>query len=83
VYTTIGYGHYAPVTDEGRAAVMLYALLGIPMLLALLADLGKLLTGFLNAVWTRFRQSLAFVTTVNQSAAVCDRFWTPDTHDSG
>lgn len=44
VFTTIGYGHPTPKTDAGRAATMIYAIFGIPILLMVLADLGKLLT---------------------------------------
>lgn len=61
VYTTIGYGHYAPVTDNGRLAVMIYALFGIPLLLTLLADWGTLLTWVLNAFWTKVGQTVAYL----------------------
>lgn len=43
MFTTIGYGHYYPVTVEGRIATMLYAVVGIPLVLAVLSDLGTTL----------------------------------------
>lgn len=48
VVTTLGYGHLSPSTDSGRAVTMVYALLGIPIFLAVLADYGKLLTRILK-----------------------------------
>lgn len=39
-----GYGHIAPVTRMGRAATIAYACVGIPLLLMVLADLGRLFT---------------------------------------
>lgn len=59
VITTIGYGHYVPVTYAGRVAVMIYALIGIPMVLAMLTDFGKLLTNCLNNLWSRLHYALA------------------------
>ncbi|XP_070576747.1 potassium channel subfamily K member 18-like [Ptychodera flava] len=43
VFTTIGYGHMAPVTKGGRVFCMLYAFFGIPLLMLVLVDLGMLL----------------------------------------
>ncbi|XP_006824863.1 potassium channel subfamily K member 18-like [Saccoglossus kowalevskii] len=43
VFTTIGYGHMAPETTEGRAFCMVYAFFGIPLLMLVLVDLGSLL----------------------------------------
>lgn len=39
-----GYGNIAPSTGSGRVATILYASIGIPLLLTVLADLGKLFT---------------------------------------
>ncbi|KAM4033000.1 potassium channel subfamily K member 18 isoform 2-T2 [Anomaloglossus baeobatrachus] len=38
-----GYGRMAPVTELGRVATMVYAAVGIPLMLLLLADLGDIL----------------------------------------
>ena len=40
----LGYGHIAPVSRVGRIATIAYACIGIPLLLMVLADLGKLFT---------------------------------------
>lgn len=58
VFTTIGYGHYCPVTRNGKIAVMLYALIGIPMVLAMLNDYGKLLMKGLNKLWSLIRNAI-------------------------
>ncbi|XP_076442932.1 potassium channel, subfamily K, member 16-like isoform X2 [Babylonia areolata] len=43
VITTIGYGHITPRTDEGKVACMIYAMVGIPLLLVFLKGAGELL----------------------------------------
>ncbi|KAM3717053.1 TWiK family of potassium channels protein [Dirofilaria immitis] len=42
--TTIGYGHIVPRTNEGRIACLMYALLGIPLMLVTIADMGRFLS---------------------------------------
>lgn len=61
VVTTIGYGHLYPTTAAGKIATMLYALVGatpavhlqvgIPLMLMILTDLGKLLTKLMKLPW--------------------------------
>lgn len=55
VFTTIGYGHLTPITFAGRVATMIYAIFGIPILLMVLADLGKLLTRIIKYAFKKFR----------------------------
>jgi hypothetical protein len=43
--TTIGYGHIVPRTLEGRVFCLAYALIGIPLILVTIADLGRFLSG--------------------------------------
>ncbi|XP_018575924.1 TWiK family of potassium channels protein 7 [Anoplophora glabripennis] len=52
VLTTIGYGNIVPVTTEGRAFCVVFALVGIPLTLTVIADWGRL---FASAVSTLFR----------------------------
>ena len=54
-----GYGHMAPATNQGRIATMLYALVGIPLCLIVLTELGKLLTLCIKAPWSLINRSLA------------------------
>uniref|UniRef100_A0A158PBM5 Ion channel n=1 Tax=Angiostrongylus cantonensis TaxID=6313 RepID=A0A158PBM5_ANGCA len=53
--TTIGYGHLYPSTVSGRAFTMIYAIFGIPLVLSILDDLGKLLTRCLKTPWWLFK----------------------------
>ncbi|XP_068755615.1 TWiK family of potassium channels protein 7-like isoform X2 [Montipora capricornis] len=48
VVTTIGYGNLAPVTFVGRMFCVLYALIGIPLTLMLLAVVGNHIVHYLN-----------------------------------
>lgn len=51
VFTTIGYGNIYPATTAGQAATIVYAFFGIPFLLMVLADLGKLFTRWIKALF--------------------------------
>lgn len=54
--TTIGYGHIAPKTSYGRAATIVYAIIGIPLFLIVLADFGKLFTRIIKFFWSFIRR---------------------------
>ncbi|XP_068145675.1 TWiK family of potassium channels protein 18 isoform X2 [Drosophila tropicalis] len=56
IYTTIGYGHITPKTDLGRSLTVIYAIIGIPMFLIVLADLGKLFTRSVKFLWAYVRR---------------------------
>ncbi|XP_013783402.1 TWiK family of potassium channels protein 18-like [Limulus polyphemus] len=56
VFTTIGYGNISPSTNTGRAATIVYAFFGIPLMLMVLADLGKLFTRTIKFIYFYIRQ---------------------------
>ncbi|XP_054736883.1 uncharacterized protein LOC129243700 [Anastrepha obliqua] len=56
VITSIGYGHIAPVTKLGRSLAVVYAIIGIPLFLLILADYGKLFTRALKFLWVYVRR---------------------------
>lgn len=41
VITTIGYGNIAPRTAEGKIATIFYAIIGMPLFLLYLSNIGK------------------------------------------
>ncbi|KAF2903528.1 hypothetical protein ILUMI_02658 [Ignelater luminosus] len=43
--TTVGYGRLSPRTTIGKAAAMVYAVVGVPLMLVLLSALGSMLAG--------------------------------------
>ncbi|XP_061723312.1 uncharacterized protein LOC133529584 isoform X1 [Cydia pomonella] len=54
--TTIGYGHITPKTLSGRIATIVYAIVGIPLFLIVLADFGKLFTRIIKFLWSFIRR---------------------------
>ncbi|ULT92485.1 hypothetical protein L5515_009741 [Caenorhabditis briggsae] len=51
IYTTIGYGDLAAVTIWGRVCTMLYAMIGIPIVINILNDWGNMLFYFVDHFW--------------------------------
>ncbi|KAE9414802.1 hypothetical protein Angca_006953, partial [Angiostrongylus cantonensis] len=49
IYTTIGYGNIACATTAGKVATICYSMIGIPIMLVILNDLGSLLL-----VWVKY-----------------------------
>ncbi|XP_061723314.1 potassium channel subfamily K member 15 isoform X2 [Cydia pomonella] len=56
IFTTIGYGHITPKTLSGRIATIVYAIVGIPLFLIVLADFGKLFTRIIKFLWSFIRR---------------------------
>ncbi|PAV85039.1 hypothetical protein WR25_04481 [Diploscapter pachys] len=54
VVTTIGYGNPVPVTDFGRIACVMFSLLGIPLTLVTIANLGKFLSERLVWLYSKY-----------------------------
>jgi hypothetical protein len=52
----LGYGHIFPETDEGRMLCIVYSLIGIPLLLVFMANIGDLMAVATRWVyrWKRF-----------------------------
>uniref|UniRef100_A0A0M3IIS6 Ion_trans_2 domain-containing protein n=1 Tax=Ascaris lumbricoides TaxID=6252 RepID=A0A0M3IIS6_ASCLU len=50
VITTVGYGHIAPITFEGRLFCIIYGLIGVPLTLLTIADLGMFFSKMLKYV---------------------------------
>ncbi|KAG8537951.1 hypothetical protein GDO81_023515, partial [Engystomops pustulosus] len=49
------YGRMAPITNLGRVVTMIYAAIGIPLMLLLLADLGDILAVFMSRTYNSIR----------------------------
>ncbi|XP_054155552.1 potassium channel subfamily K member 2-like [Oppia nitens] len=56
VFTTIGYGDNPPKTRTGQAITMVYAFVGIPLLLMVLADMGKIFTRGIKFIFKYIRR---------------------------
>lgn len=55
VVSTIGYGNLVPATLHGRIGCIVFALLGIPLLLVTIADIGKFLSEFLKFLYRTYQ----------------------------
>ncbi|CAK5061434.1 unnamed protein product [Meloidogyne enterolobii] len=53
VFTTIGYGNITPRTTAGQAFSILYAIVGIPLVLALLNQTSRRMTRWLSQKWIK------------------------------
>ncbi|KAH7731300.1 S-phase kinase-associated protein 1A [Aphelenchoides avenae] len=60
IFTTIGYGNIRPATTMGRVLTIVYAFIGIPLVLAILSQFGKLLTTWTSDLWIKYRQRVKF-----------------------
>ena len=51
IITTIGYGNISPVTLPGRIFCILFAIIGIPFTLSVMADIGQLLATIISKIY--------------------------------
>ena len=50
-----GYGNIAPVTTAGRVFCILYAIVGIPFTLSVIADVGQIFATLLSTFWEKYK----------------------------
>eukprot|EP00095_Tigriopus_kingsejongensis_P003237 maker-scaffold547_size140190-snap-gene-0.31 protein:Tk03237 transcript:maker-scaffold547_size140190-snap-gene-0.31-mRNA-1 annotation:"potassium channel subfamily k member 18-like" len=53
IFTTIGYGNLTPKTDLGKLATIFYALLGIPLMLLYMTNIGHILGSSFKYTYTK------------------------------
>ena len=58
ILTTIGYGNISPVTFPGRLFCIIFAIIGIPFTLSVLADLGQILATIISKVWQQYKEKV-------------------------
>ncbi|KIH56266.1 Ion channel [Ancylostoma duodenale] len=58
IFTTIGYGNIVPRTITGRALSVVYAIIGIPLVLAILSRFGQFLEHTITRAWLRHRDRI-------------------------
>ncbi|XP_040565694.1 uncharacterized protein [Lepeophtheirus salmonis] len=54
VFTTIGYGNLTPKTDVGKIATIFYALIGIPLMLLYMNNIGHILGTSFKYTYSKF-----------------------------
>ncbi|CAH8858590.1 unnamed protein product [Trichobilharzia szidati] len=66
VITTIGYGHIAPATFWGRITCIIYAIVGIPLMLIYLAIIGNLFARMFRVVFLNLVCCRCFYDTIKR-----------------
>ncbi|XP_040569259.1 TWiK family of potassium channels protein 7 isoform X2 [Lepeophtheirus salmonis] len=55
ILTTIGYGNIAPVGTPGRVFCILFAIIGIPFTLSVIADIGQIFATLVSLFWRKYK----------------------------
>ena len=58
ILTTIGYGNISPVTFPGRVFCVLFAIVGIPFTLSVIADIGQILATIISKLWDQYKLNI-------------------------
>ncbi|KAI6191985.1 TWiK family of potassium channels protein 18 [Aphelenchoides bicaudatus] len=61
LFTTIGYGSIACATVTGKVATVIYSIIGIPAMLVVLSDIGKVLLHWFTAAFNGARRSIRHI----------------------
>ncbi|GFQ94601.1 TWiK family of potassium channels protein 7 [Trichonephila clavata] len=70
VITTIGYGNIAPCTNMSRGVTTIYACLGVPLMILVLADLGKLFTKVMKFIFFHIKKFYKTGTLITKKESV-------------
>ena len=50
-----GYGNIAPITPGGRVFCIIFAIIGIPFTLSVIADVGSICATVVSTCWDKFK----------------------------
>ncbi|XP_037044910.1 TWiK family of potassium channels protein 7 isoform X2 [Bradysia coprophila] len=75
VLTTIGYGNIVPVTPGGRTFCMFFALIGIPLTLTVIADLGRIFATAVSTLGKNMPSLTRCCRAQSPSSIISDRKW--------
>lgn len=57
-FQLVGYGNMAPETISGRAFSILFAIIGIPFTLSVIADVGQIFATIVSTIWAKLKPIL-------------------------
>ncbi|CAG0891117.1 unnamed protein product, partial [Cyprideis torosa] len=69
----LGYGHIAPVTTPGRVFCIIFALIGVPITLTAITDLGKLLASFISWVYQKLKKRCKVLSKLKESTLAASK----------
>lgn len=69
--STVGFGNVTVSTSQARAFIVFYAVIGVPLAIILIANLGKLLSRAFKTVLKPFRKNLCLLVTMYILLLVC------------